>query len=112
MRIRKAAQPELKKYPTPSLVLKRNRSALAAGVGALLAAATAVAQPPYPFKPIRVIVPIAAGSATDAVMRAASQELSARLGQPLVIDNRTGASGIIGAEACAKATPDGYTIWA
>ncbi|HEV2007116.1 MAG TPA: tripartite tricarboxylate transporter substrate-binding protein [Burkholderiales bacterium] len=70
------------------------------------------AQPAYPVKPIRVIVPIAAGSITDVIMRAASQELSARLGQPLVIDNRTGASGIIGAEACAKATPDGYTICA
>ena len=92
--------------------MKRSRAALGAGLGALLAAATAVAQPAYPGKPIRVIVPIAAGSVTDVIMRAASQELSVRLGQPLVIDNRTGASGIIGAEACAKATPDGYTICA
>ena len=70
------------------------------------------AQPAYPSKPIRLIVPIAAGSVTDVIIRAASQELSKRLGQPLVIDNRTGASGILSAEACAKATPDGYTLCA
>ena len=78
----------------------------------LAAAVPASAQTLYPVKPIRVIVPIAAGSVTDVIMRAASQELTARLKQPLVIDNRTGASGIIGAEACAKAPPDGYTICA
>lgn len=78
----------------------------------LLAASQVFAQSAYPARPIRVIVPIAPGSVTDVIMRAASQELSARLGQTLVIDNRTGASGIIGAEACAKATPDGYTICA
>ena len=92
--------------------MKLSRVALGAGLGALLATAAAVAQPAYPGKPIRVIVPIAAGSVTDVIMRAASQELSVRLRQPLVIDNRTGASGIIGAEACAKAAPDGYTICA
>jgi tripartite-type tricarboxylate transporter receptor subunit TctC len=69
-------------------------------------------EPPYPLKPVRVIVPIAAGSVTDVILRAASQELAARMKQPLVIDNRPGASGIIGAEACAKAPPDGYTICA
>lgn len=77
-----------------------------------LAAPSLSAEPAYPVKPIRVIVPIAAGSVTDVIMRAAGQELTARLKQPLVIDNRTGASGIIGAEACAKAPPDGYTICA
>ena len=57
-------------------------------------------------------MPIAAGGVADVIMRAIGQELSQRMGQPLVVDNRTGASGIIGAEACAKATPDGYTICA
>ena len=66
----------------------------------------------YPAKPIRFIVPIAPGSVTDVVVRAAAQELAPRLGQPLVIDNRAGASGIIGAEACARAPADGYTICA
>ena len=83
-----------------------------AGALIALAALPVNAQPAYPAKPIRVIVPIAAGSVSDVIMRAAGQELAARLTQPLVIDNRAGASGIIGAEACAKAPPDGYTICA
>ncbi len=66
----------------------------------------------YPNKPIRIIVPIAAGSVTDVVLRAAQPMLSQRLGQPVIIDNKPGASGIVGAEACAKAPPDGYTICA
>src|SRR3954462_2490877 len=87
----------------------RTAAAAALAVASTLAAA---AEPAYPVKPIRVIVPIAAGSVTDVIMRAAGQELAARMKQPLVIDNRTGASGIIGAEACAQAPPDGYTICA
>ncbi len=87
------------------------RSTVAAAL-LLLALPLFSAEPAYPVKPIRVIVPIAAGSVTDVIMRAAGHELTARLKQPLVIDNRTGASGIIGAEACAKAPPDGYTICA
>jgi len=55
------------------------------------------AQSAYPTKPIRVIMPIAAGGVADVIMRAIGQELSQRMGQPLVVDNRTGASGIIGA---------------
>jgi len=77
-----------------------------------LAATAALAQVDYPSKPIRFIVPIATGSVTDIVLRAASQELAPKVGQPLVIDNRGGASGIVGAEACARAAPDGYTICA
>jgi tripartite-type tricarboxylate transporter receptor subunit TctC len=64
----------------------------------------------YPDRPIRVIVGIAAGSVTDVIMRGAAQELQGRLGQPLIIENRGGASGILSAQACAQATPDGYTI--
>jgi tripartite-type tricarboxylate transporter receptor subunit TctC len=75
-----------------------------------LGAAQALAQPEYPTKPVRVIVPIAPGSVTDVLARAAAQELSARLGQPLLVENRVGASGIIGGEACARAAPDGYTL--
>lgn len=70
------------------------------------------AQSEYPNKPIRIIVPIAAGSVTDVVLRAAAPQMSERLGQPIIIDNRPGASGIVGAEACAKAPPDGYTLCA
>lgn len=64
----------------------------------------------YPDRPIRLIVSIAAGSVTDVIMRAAANELSPRFGHPLVIENRGGASGILGAQACAQATPDGYTL--
>lgn len=77
-----------------------------------LAAGTAAAQADYPSKPIRFIVPIAAGSVTDVVLRAAAQPLSARLGQPVLIDNRPGANGIVGAQACASAPADGYTLCA
>ena len=70
------------------------------------------AQSDYPNKPIRIIVPIAAGSVTDVVLRAVAPLMSERLGQPVIIDNRPGASGIVGAEACARAAPDGYTICA
>ena len=72
-------------------------------------AAAAQAQT-YPYKPIRMIVSIAAGSVTDVIMRAAAIELQPRLGQPLVIENMGGASGIIAARACAQAAADGYTI--
>jgi tripartite-type tricarboxylate transporter receptor subunit TctC len=78
-------------------------------LAAVLCAAPASAQT-YPDKPIRMIVSIAAGSVTDVIMRAAAAELSPRLGQQLVIENKGGASGIPAAQACATAPPDGYTI--
>ena len=64
----------------------------------------------YPDKPIRVIVSIAAGSVTDVIVRAAAKELEAKLGQPLVIENRGGAAGILGGQACAQSPGDGYTL--
>jgi len=76
----------------------------------LLGVAIAAPAQAYPDKPIRLIVAIAAGSVTDVIMRAAANELNARLGQPLIIENRGGASGILGAQACAQAAPDGYTL--
>jgi tripartite-type tricarboxylate transporter receptor subunit TctC len=91
------------------------RDALSKTVAALacgLACWGAAAQQDYPARPIRVIVPLAAGSITDVALRAAAQELAPRLGQPLVIDNRPGASASVGSEACAKAPPDGYTVCA
>jgi tripartite-type tricarboxylate transporter receptor subunit TctC len=64
----------------------------------------------YPERPIRMIVSIAAGSVTDVIMRAAAHELQPRLGQPLIIENRGGAAGILGGQACAQAAADGYTV--
>lgn len=64
----------------------------------------------WPFKPVRVIVPANPSSPADAVIRALSDELAARLGQPLIIENKGGAQGAIGLEAVAKAEPDGYTF--
>src|SRR6187397_2306124 len=64
----------------------------------------------YPDRPIRLIVSIAAGSVTDVIMRKAAAELAPRFGQQLVIENRGGASGILGAQTCAQSPPDGYTL--
>ena len=64
----------------------------------------------FPERPIKLVVPIAAGSVTDVIMRAAANELSGRLGQQVVIENRPGANFIVGAQACAGAAPDGYTL--
>jgi tripartite-type tricarboxylate transporter receptor subunit TctC len=64
----------------------------------------------YPERPIRLIVSIAAGSVTDVIMRAAANEIAPRLGQQLVIENRGGASGILGAQACVQSAPDGYNF--
>lgn len=66
----------------------------------------------YPTKPIRVIVPFAASGSTDILIRTVGQRMSEQLGQSLLIDNRGGAGGALGAELAAKAPPDGYTIMA
>jgi tripartite-type tricarboxylate transporter receptor subunit TctC len=83
-----------------------------AGVASLLLCVWALSASAQtnPDRPIRVIVPIAAGSVTDVIMRATANELTPRLGQPFVIENKGGASGIPGAQACAQAAPDGYTL--
>ena len=77
---------------------------------AALSPLVAGAQGAYPNKPIRVIVPFAAGSTTDIIARAITDKMSQSMGQTLVIDNRGGASGTIGQQAVATAAPDGYTI--
>ena len=84
------------------------RSAVACAL-ALLSSPAAFAQA-YPSKPIRMIVPFAAGSATDQIGRAFGERIAPALGQPVVIDNRPGANGMLGADAVAKAAPDGYTL--
>src|SRR5215468_10481423 len=82
-------------------------------LAAALAAGSAMAQTGdsgWPDRPIRLIVPFPAGSSTDIVARIVAQKLNPRVGQQIVIENRAGASGNIGADAVAKAAPDGYTI--
>ena len=76
---------------------------------ALLCGGTALAQP-YPGKPIRAVVPFAAGSATDQIGRAFAEKMSQVLGQPVVVDNKPGVNGMLGADIAAKAPADGYTL--
>jgi tripartite-type tricarboxylate transporter receptor subunit TctC len=64
----------------------------------------------YPVRPIRIIVPWPAGGPTDAVARVLAQEMSDRLNQPVIVDNKAGATGTIGSDAAAKSSPDGYTL--
>ena len=79
--------------------------------GALLFGAATLAQAQaWPGKPIRAVVPFAAGSATDQIGGAFAEKMSQLLGQQVVIDNKPGANGMIGADVVAKAAPDGYTI--
>ena len=77
---------------------------------AIVAAGSAAAQPAYPDRPIRMIVPIPPGGAPDIAARILAQGLGQRLGQPVVIENRAGSNGLIAAEAAARARPDGHTL--
>jgi tripartite-type tricarboxylate transporter receptor subunit TctC len=89
----------------PSLFNRRSTLIAAA----LLTGSTVWAQA-WPNKPIRAVVPFAAGSATDQIGRAFAEKMSATLGQPIVVDNKPGANGMLGADVVAKAPADGYTI--
>jgi tripartite-type tricarboxylate transporter receptor subunit TctC len=84
------------------------RALLAAPLAAL--ACPARAQPRWPDRPVRIIVGFPPGGSLDILSRVVAEQLSARNGQPVVVENRPGAGGIIGADAVAKATPDGTTI--
>jgi tripartite-type tricarboxylate transporter receptor subunit TctC len=86
-----------------------------AWLASLLAASAAIAQDPvtnFPSRPIRVVVPFPAGGAADALPRIVAEKLAARWGQPVIVENRVGASGSIGAESVSRAEPDGHTLLA
>src|SRR5436190_21654451 len=76
----------------------------------LLAAAGVASAQNYPNRPVRMIVPYAVGGASDVTARIVAAKLAERLGQGVVVDNRTGAGGAIGTEMAARAAPDGYTL--
>lgn len=86
------------------------RRSLLAGAGGLLATPS-LAQPAWPTRSIRLFVGYPAGGANDLVMRGIAAPLSDALGQPIVVENRSGAAGGIAADAAAKAAPDGYTLF-
>jgi tripartite-type tricarboxylate transporter receptor subunit TctC len=94
----------------PMTLPRRQFLHLAAGAAALPAMPRIARAQPYPSRPVRIIIPFPAGQATDTVARLMGQSLSERLGQPFVIENRTGAGGNIGTETVVRATPDGYTL--
>jgi tripartite-type tricarboxylate transporter receptor subunit TctC len=91
-------------------VLPHRRRLLALAAAALAAPAPLRAQPRYPDRPVRVVVPYPPGGGTDTWARMVVEGLQAELGQPFVIENRGGSSGLIGSEVVAKAPPDGYTL--
>src|SRR5438552_1050962 len=86
------------------------KSLLRAVLFVLLLAAPAAAQTIYPQKPVRVIVPFPAGGSNDTLCRIVGEKLSSAWNQPVLIDNRPGAGGNVGADIAYRADPDGYTL--
>jgi tripartite-type tricarboxylate transporter receptor subunit TctC len=72
--------------------------------------APAAAEPQFPAKPVKFIVPFQGGGSVDVIARIAGDKLQAKWGQPVVVENKSGAGGNIGADAAAKAEPDGHTL--
>jgi len=96
---------------TVAVASRRRFISIGAAAGLAGAAPWAFAEEGYPKQPIKLIVPFAAGSGTDAVARITAQMLGEALKTPVIVDNRAGANGVIAAEFVAKAPPDGYTLF-
>ena len=96
---------------TVAMANRRRFISIGAATGLASAVPWAFAQDGYPKQPIRIVVPFAAGSGTDAVARITGQMLGEALKASVIVDNKAGANGVIGAEAVAKAPPDGYTLF-
>lgn len=79
-------------------------------LGALLAAPVMASAEDYPNRPVTIVVPFAAGGQTDSVARIMGERLQATLDQPFIVENRTGAGGVVGTQSASSAAPDGYTI--
>jgi len=92
------------------MTLSRRRLLAAAAPAALLASPTWVGAQTWPARPIRIVVPYPPGGSSDIIARALSQPLSEALGQPVIIDNKPGANGNLGADLVAHSAPDGYTL--
>src|SRR5687768_1104881 len=105
-------RPRLGKGDDMSSSTITRREALRALVAAALTStgALAVAQPAYPNRPIRLVVPYPPGALTDVLARTIAERMSAGLGQPVVVENKPGAGTLVGAELVAKSPPDGYTL--
>jgi tripartite-type tricarboxylate transporter receptor subunit TctC len=88
---------------------KKNVLSLVTSLGGFFLISNAIGQP-YPNKPIKAIVPFAAGSATDQIGRAFTQKMAEILGQVIIVENKAGVNGMLGADLVAKSAPDGYTI--
>jgi len=94
----------------PHLLGRRQFLHLAAGTAALPSVTRTAWAQAYPTRPVRIIVGLPAGSATDIAARLIGQWLSERLGQPFIIENRVGAGGNVGTEMVVRSAPDGYTL--
>ena len=86
------------------------RNAIVAALAACFFAGSVAAQSSYPTRPIKLIVPFAAGGSTDLIARVVAEQLRKDIGQPVIVENRGGAAGALGTEEVAKSTPDGYTL--